>query len=142
MFKSSSLELKDRKVSDPKVMLKSEFAKKKSLRLKFVKVGIGHPPAQTPMSDWVIVSYPPSNSPVLNTLTDSACLILIGRLLNDLAALHRKLSKEISKLDLLVGFSCPLFACLVLKLYSVENMEKRYLGDFVFMTLYTRMEEW
>ena len=31
-------------------MLKPEFAKKKSLRLKFVKVGIGHPPAQTPMS--------------------------------------------------------------------------------------------
>ena len=47
IFKSSSLELK---VSDPKVMLKSEFAKKKSLRLKFVKLGIGHPPAQTPMS--------------------------------------------------------------------------------------------
>ena len=49
-FKSSSLELKDRKVSDPKVMLKPEFAEKKSLRLKFVKFGIGHPPAQTPMS--------------------------------------------------------------------------------------------
>ena len=70
-------------------------------------------------------------SPVLNILTDSACLTLIGRLLNDLAALHRKLSIEISKLDLLVGFSCPLFACLVLKLYSVENMEKRYLGYVV-----------
>ena len=50
IFKSSSLELKDLKVSDPKVRLKSEFAKKKSLRLRFVKVGIGHPPAQTPMS--------------------------------------------------------------------------------------------
>ena len=44
------LELKDQKVSDPKVMLKPEFAKKESLRLKFVKIGIGHPPAQTPMS--------------------------------------------------------------------------------------------
>ena len=33
-------------------MLKSEFAKKKSLRLKLIKVGIGHPPAQTPMSDY------------------------------------------------------------------------------------------
>ena len=52
IFKSSSLELKDWKVSDPKVMLRPEFAKKKSLRLKFVKVGIGHPPAQTPMSGW------------------------------------------------------------------------------------------
>ena len=31
-------------------MLKSEFAKKKSLSLKLKKVGIGHPPAQTPMS--------------------------------------------------------------------------------------------
>ena len=50
VLKSSSLELKDRKVSDPKVMLKPEFAKKKSLRLNFVKVGIGHHPAQTPMS--------------------------------------------------------------------------------------------
>ena len=27
------------------------FGKKKSLRLKFVKVAIRHPPAQTPMSD-------------------------------------------------------------------------------------------
>ena len=32
-------------------MLKSEFAKKKSLSLKLEKVGIGHPPAQTPMSE-------------------------------------------------------------------------------------------
>ena len=44
------LELKDPKVSDPKVVLKPKFAKKKSLRLRFVKVGIGHPPAQMPMS--------------------------------------------------------------------------------------------
>ena len=49
IFKSSSLELTDRKVSDPKVMLKPKFAKKDSLRSKFVKVGIGHPPAQMPM---------------------------------------------------------------------------------------------
>ena len=34
IFKSSLLELKDQKVSDPKVMLKLEFAKKKSLSLK------------------------------------------------------------------------------------------------------------
>ena len=51
IFKSASLELKDRKVSDPKVMLKLEFAKKKSLRLKPIKFGIGHPPVQTPMLD-------------------------------------------------------------------------------------------
>ena len=50
IFKSSSPELKDRKVSDPKVMLKPILAKKKSLGLKLIKVGIGHPPAQTPMS--------------------------------------------------------------------------------------------
>ena len=33
-------------------MLKPEFAKKKYLRLKFIKVGIGNPPAQTPMSEF------------------------------------------------------------------------------------------
>ena len=51
ILKSPSLELKSRKFSDLKVMLKSEFAKKKSLSLKLEKVGIGHPPAQTPMSE-------------------------------------------------------------------------------------------
>ena len=57
MFKSSFLELKDRKVSNPKVMLKPEFAIKKSLRLKFVKVGIEHPSAQTPMSDPIWICF-------------------------------------------------------------------------------------
>ena len=81
-------------------------------------------------------------SPVLNILRDSACLKLTGRLLYDLDALHRKLSSDNSKFDLLVGLICPLLACLVKQLYSLENMENKYLGDSVFMTLYTRMVEW
>ena len=59
IFQSSSLELKDRKVSDPKVMLKPEFVKKKSLRLKFVNVGIGHPPVQMPMSGYPFSQWLP-----------------------------------------------------------------------------------
>ena len=43
------LKLKDRKVSDPKVMLKLELLKKKSISLKFLNVGIGRVPAQTPI---------------------------------------------------------------------------------------------
>ena len=48
-------------------MLKPEFAEKKSLRLKFIKVGIGHPPAQTPMSAHMVLN-PPLSCTVLSEL--------------------------------------------------------------------------
>ena len=78
----------------------------------------------------------------LNSLEVFFCLMSRGMALNNLEALHLKLSLAKSKSGLLVCLICPLLACLVLQLYLAENMEKRYLGDSVWRILCTNTTEW
>ena len=81
-------------------------------------------------------------TPFLKDSKHSIFLILRGSSFYDLAALHLKLSWVISKSRSLVCLISPLWACLVLYLYSAANIEWRYLGDLFWMTLCTNTTEW
>ena len=69
-------------------------------------------------------------APFLNASKDAMFLIFRGSSFYDLAALHPKLSWVIYNPKSLVCLRSPLSACLVLYLYSEENMECRYWGTY------------